>query len=140
MFRIKNRTASFLIILAVYILAFFVGLLVFKLSSNMHVLVSTFLADIAATLIVWGFGILFKNSSIYDPYWSLAPVIILPCWIIIKGISFSITDILFLVAIVVWGIRLTLNWARRGRDYPIRTGDIPCLKKGRLACGFLSIL
>ena len=113
MFRIKNRVASFLIILAVYILAFFVGLLVFKLSSNMHVLVSTFLADIAATLVVWGFGILFKNSSIYDPYWSLAPVIILPCWIIIKGISFSITDILFLVAIVVWGIRLTLNWARR---------------------------
>ena len=121
--------ASFLIVLAVYILAFFVGLLVFKLSSNMHVLVSTFLADIAATLVVWGFGILFKNSSIYDPYWSLAPVIILPCWIIIKRISFSITDILFLVAIVVWGIRLTLNWASRWKGLPHQDWRYAMLKE-----------
>lgn len=113
MFRIKNRTISFLIILVIYILAFFIGLLVFKLSSNIHVLVSIFLADIAATLVVWGFGILFANSSVYDPYWSVAPAIILSCWIIIKGISFSIADILFLIAILVWGIRLTLNWAIR---------------------------
>ena len=114
-FKIKNRTISFLIILVIYILAFLAGLLVFKLSSNMHVLVSIFLADIAATLVVWGFGILFSNSSVYDPYWSVAPLIILSCWIIIKGLSFSITDILFLIAIIVWGIRLTLNWAIRWR-------------------------
>jgi len=94
-------------------LAFSAGLLVFKLSSNMHVLVSTFLADIATTLVVWGFGILFSNSSIYDPYWSVAPVVILLCWIIIKGVSFSVIDILFLVAVIVWGIRLTINWAIR---------------------------
>jgi len=113
MFRIKNRTISFLIILVIYILAFFVGLLVFKLSSDLHVLVSTFLADIAATLVVWGFGILFANSSIYDPYWSVAPLIILPCWIIIKEFSFSVIDILFMVAIIIWGMRLTINWAIR---------------------------
>jgi len=114
-FKIKNRTISFLIILVIYILAFLAGLLIFKLSSNMHVLVSIFLADIAATLVVWGFGILFSNSSVYDPYWSVAPLIILSCWIIIKGLSFSIADILFLIAIIVWGIRLTLNWAIRWR-------------------------
>jgi len=111
--RIKNRTTSFLIVLAVYILAFSAGLLVFKLSSNMHVLLSTFLADIAATLVVWGFGILFGNSSIYDPYWSIAPLVILPCWAVIKEVSFSVIDILFMIAIAIWGIRLTLNWAIR---------------------------
>lgn len=112
-FRIKNRMTSYFIVLVVYILAFSAGLLIFKLSSDMHVLISTLLADIAATLIVWGFGILFANSSIYDPYWSVAPLIILPCWIMIKGVSFSVIDILFIIAIVIWGIRLTLNWAIR---------------------------
>jgi len=112
-FRIKNRMTSYLIVLAVYILAFSAGLLIFKLSSDMHVLISTLLADIAATLVVWGFGILFANSSIYDPYWSVAPLIILLSWIIIKGVSFSVIDILFMIAIAIWGIRLTLNWAIR---------------------------
>ena len=128
-FRIKNRMASFLIVLAVYILAFFVGLLVFKLSSNMHLLVSTFLADIVATFIVWIFGILFGNSSIYDPYWSVAPLIILPCWIIIKGTSFSVINILFLVAIIVWGIQLTLNWAIRWKGLHHQDWRYTMLKK-----------
>ncbi|MCJ7665887.1 MAG: DUF1295 domain-containing protein, partial [Actinobacteria bacterium] len=76
-------------------------------------LTSTLLADIAATLVVWGFGILFANSSIYDPYWSVAPLIILSYWIIIREVSFSVIDILFMAAIAIWGIRLTLNWAIR---------------------------
>ena len=121
--------ASFLIVFAVYVLAFFVGLLVFKLSSNMHLLVSTFLADIAATFIVWIFGILFGNSSIYDPYWSVAPLIILPCWIIIKGTSLTAIDILFLVAIIVWGIRLTLNWAIRWKGLHHQDWRYTMLKK-----------
>jgi steroid 5-alpha reductase family enzyme len=64
---------SYFIVLVVYILAFSAGLLIFKLSSDMHVLISTLL----------------------------------------KGVSFSVIDILFIIAIVIWGIRLTLNWAIR---------------------------
>ena len=111
--RVKSRIISFLLILAIYALAFFIGLFVFNLFNNMHVLVSFFLADIAATLVVWGFGILFANSSVYDPYWSVAPIVILAFWMTTRGISFTITDILFLVAIIVWAVRLTLNWAIR---------------------------
>src|SRR4030066_2143040 len=117
--RVKSRVTSFLLILAIYVLAFFIGLFVFNLFNNihvfnnMHVLVSFFLADIAATLVVWGFGILFANSSVYDPYWSVAPIVILAFWMTTRGISFTITDILFLVAIIVWAVRLTLNWAIR---------------------------
>lgn len=114
-FQINNRVVSLLIVLAICIIAFFAGLLVFKLTSGMHILVSTFLADIAATMIVWGFGILFLNSSVYDPYWSIAPVIIVPFWIMIEGTSLSITDILFILVITIWGIRLTLNWIMRWR-------------------------
>ena len=102
-----------MLILAIYTVALFAGLFVFNFLYNMHVLLSTFMADIAATLVVWGFGVSFGNSSMYDPYWSVAPIIFLPCWIMIKGVSFSIIDTLFLAAIIVWTVRLTLNWATR---------------------------
>jgi len=111
--RIKNRTASLLIVLAIYILAIFSGLLVIRLTPDMHPLVSMFLADVAATIIVWGFGVFFGNSSVYDPYWSIAPLVILPYWIMIKADSISAVEILFLAAVFIWGIRLTLNWIIR---------------------------
>jgi steroid 5-alpha reductase family enzyme len=112
-FRIKNRTVSFLIILAVYALAIFTAVIVFKLSSGMHLLMSTFLADIAATLVVWVSGVVFSNSSIYDPYWSVAPLVILLYWVISSEISLTAVNILFIAAAAIWGIRLTLNWAIR---------------------------
>lgn len=128
-FKIKNRPASFIIILAVYILAFFSGLAVFKLSSDMHLLISAFLADIAATIIVWLSGLLFDNSSIYDPYWSVAPLVILLFWIMTGTDSLSIVDILFLTAVTVWGIRLTLNWAIRWKGLHHQDWRYTMLKK-----------
>ena len=113
---IKTRIASFLIILTIYIVAFFIALFIFYLSKNLNILISSLLADIAATLVVWGFGVLFRNSSVYDPYWSVAPVVIIICWITIKIITFSVTDILLLAVIIIWAFRLTLNWAIRWKD------------------------
>jgi len=109
------RTVSFLIVLAVYLAAFFAGffaLILFKRFS-IHILVSFFLADIIATLVVWISGIIFNNSSVYDPYWSVAPVVIIFSWAAIKQVSFSSTDILIFAAIILWSIRLTYNWAIR---------------------------
>ncbi len=69
-----------------------------------------FLADVVATVVVWGFGIVFKNVSVYDPYWSVAPPVILSAWAIYKNV-FPVPVILLLVAVWYWGIRLTGNWA-----------------------------
>ncbi len=139
-YKINNRSVSILIVLAIYIIAFFIGLLVFRLSTDMHILISTFLADIAATIIVWGFGILFLNSSVYDPYWSIAPVVIVPFWMITKGISLSVTDILFIVVIVIWGIRLTLNWAMRWRGLQQQDWRYTMLKEKSPRLWFLTNL
>jgi steroid 5-alpha reductase family enzyme len=111
--KIKTRSVSFIIVLAVYVFSFFISFLVFNLFDNIHILISTLLADIAATLIVWIFGTMFGNSSLYDPYWSVAPLIIIPFWIVSAGISFSLFEILLFIAIFLWGIRLTINWANR---------------------------
>ena len=111
--KIKTRSVSFIIVLAIYIFSFFISFLVFNLFNNIHILLTSLLADIAATLVVWVFGIIFGNSSLYDPYWSVAPLIIIPFWILSAGITFSIFEILLFIAILLWGIRLTFNWAKR---------------------------
>ncbi len=113
MARIKKRIVSFLIILAIYIIAFFVSSLAIRLLDGMHLILSTLIANVLATIVVWAFGILFKNSSVYDPYWSVAPIMIILFWIIRAGSMWSMNDLLFFLAILLWGTRLTVNWAIR---------------------------
>ena len=68
-------------------------------------------ADVAATLVIFGFGTVFRNSSFYDPYWSVPPPILLLYW----GYDLVLTDprmgFLFLITLF-WSIRLTHNWMR----------------------------
>ncbi|MEX1378316.1 MAG: DUF1295 domain-containing protein [Eubacteriales bacterium] len=106
-----SRKTSILIIAVIYILAAFIGYLVHRLFEGMGLLMSVFLADVAATIVVWLFGVLLKNASVYDPYWSVAPIVILAFWLFQKGGSFAAADIMLAVAILVWGVRLTYNWA-----------------------------
>ena len=37
-------------------------------------------ASLAATVVVFAFSLMFRNSSLYDPYWSLAPLPIASFW------------------------------------------------------------
>ena len=113
--KLKTRLASFIIILSVYAISFFISFLIIKLFNNIHIILVTLLADIAATLFVWVLGIVFNNSSLYDPYWSVAPLVIIPFWIFSAETQFSISAILIMTAIFLWGIRLTVNWAKRWR-------------------------
>jgi steroid 5-alpha reductase family enzyme len=71
-------------------------------------------ADVAATLAVFAFSFAFRNSSFYDPYWSVAPLPIALYWALSSHVI--ATDVIRQVAVValvaVWGARLTSNWAR----------------------------
>ncbi|MCQ2400052.1 MAG: DUF1295 domain-containing protein, partial [Clostridia bacterium] len=49
------------------------------------------------------------NASVYDPYWSVQPPVIVTAFAIKYGVNLS--GVLMLVAIWFWGIRLTANWA-----------------------------
>lgn len=66
--------------------------------------------DVVATVVVFIFSIAFHNSSLYDPYWSVAPPLIALFWI--KNGFNQLAAYLMLFAILFWAIRLTLNWAR----------------------------
>lgn len=67
-------------------------------------------ADVLATVFVWWMGLVYKNVSVYDPYWSVAPPVMFTAWAFYKG-CFTLPVVLLLIAVWYWGIRLTGNWA-----------------------------
>ncbi len=103
----------------VYATAFVVAFLTFRFFRDEGILWATFAADVAATLVVWGSGLFFKNASLYDPYWSIVPVMVIPFWIMQKQTAVTATDILIVAAVFIWGVRLTANWVSgwRGMDH-----------------------
>lgn len=75
-------------------------------------LLQTFYADVMATVVIFFFSFWFRNASFYDPYWSVAPIVICIYWIVNAPVLHGTRDYLLLMAFLIWGIRLTLNWAR----------------------------
>jgi len=110
------KWCSVALITAVYVLAGVAGVLFFQLSNffqlstfNFQLYFVLFLADVLATLIVWAFGLLYENVSVYDPYWSVFPPVAFLLWAFHTGI-WTLPVILLLVASWYWGWRLTRNW------------------------------
>ena len=92
------------------------------------------LADLAATLVVFGFSVRRDNSSIYDPYWSLAPIPIAAFWASCAPTGPTVRASVVLVLVSVWGVRLTANWVARWRgleDEDFRYAEIRT-RTGRL--------
>ncbi len=85
-------------------------------------------ADLVCTLIVFAFSFFFRNTSIYDPYWSVLP----PLMAVYALESYDLRSLTVLGLTTVWAVRLTWNWIRRWkgmndidwryREYEKRTG------------------
>ncbi len=121
--RTYSKWCSIALITAIYLLAGVAAVLLFRtltcsaassnlspLTSNLSPLFALFLADVLATVIVWAFGLLYENVSVYDPYWSVFPPVAFLIWAFYTGV-WSLPVILLLVASWYWGWRLTRNWA-----------------------------
>lgn len=70
-------------------------------------------ADLVATVVVFGFSVRYDNSSLYDPYWSVAPLPIVLYWA--AAGTPGLLQLLLLALIALWGVRLTANWVARWR-------------------------
>lgn len=125
----KKRAVSFLITALIYVVAIIAAIIVFYYLKSLHLIISTLVADIVATLVVWLFGIILKNSSVYDPYWSVIPIAIALFWMIYTDTAIRIVEILFLAAFSIWGIRLTYNWIKRWRGLEHQDWRYTMLKK-----------
>jgi len=106
-----SRAASMAFIIIIYLAALCIGYIAYRLTQRSSILISFLAADVAATIFVWLVGVFFSNSSVYDPYWSVAPPFLLAGWLIIRGGKISFIDIALISAVLFWAIRLTYNWA-----------------------------
>ena len=110
-----GRLVSFIICIISYIIALGAAAgVLFGINGLVHPLLATLIADVAATLVIYIISTIFKNTSLYDPYWSVIPIIIIFYWIISIApvIGFKSSHIWIMVIVGVWGVRLTYNWAR----------------------------
>lgn len=104
----KNKITSLMIILVIYFIAAIVGYTIY-INLPFEFYFNLLIADISSTILIFIFSCIFKNASCYDAYWSVAPIVIISFYLISK--PFNIVRLLLSIAIIGWGIRLTINWA-----------------------------
>ncbi|GAA4672947.1 DUF1295 domain-containing protein [Gordonia humi] len=108
-----GRSASFVRVIVAYCLAFVAaGAWLTWGPDSGRLLLDTFIADVWATLVIFGFSRAFSNSSMYDAYWSVIPPALLIYWWAAGDAGIAAAHCWLLAMVVgVWAVRLTANWA-----------------------------
>lgn len=118
-----SKPASAAYLAVVYAAAAGIGWVVAQAASGLEHWLAVLLADLAATLFVFTMAVAANNTSVYDPYWSVAPFFIVFWWAAhgapsppIEGAAETGPDparfALAASAIGIWGLRLTANFLR----------------------------
>lgn len=111
-----SRTASIWLSLLIYVLAILVAVLTGRLFQDQHPLVMIGAGDLAATVLVFIFAMILNNSSAYDPYWSVKPIVIAVAYLFIFQMdSINIRQWLVIIGTTLYALRLTSNFYR---DWP----------------------
>jgi steroid 5-alpha reductase family enzyme len=112
----KNKVFSYAYVIFAYIVAIYVGKLTLEYAQTTSNLLDMFIADVLATAVIFIFSLGVQNSSMYDPYWSVIPLPIALYWMYLFPEGNQIRQILILVVILIWSLRLTINWIRSWPD------------------------
>jgi steroid 5-alpha reductase family enzyme len=110
-----SRTRGFVLVGLAYVAAFAAAWAVVWFMGPGHSKIATFAAaDAAATAVVFLWSLALDNSSVYDAYWSVAPMAIAPALAFGEGSAGApmARRIVVTALVVAWGARLTWNWAR----------------------------
>lgn len=121
--RLDRRRSRLLCLLAYFVAGFAAVTAAWLLNMDTSLGAGTFLglrsslwlaaaADLAATVVVFIFSAALDNSSVYDPYWSVAPVLLLVYWAIDTG-ALTTRQLIVIALVLIWAVRLTANWIRR---------------------------
>ena len=109
-----SKARSLVLVAGAYLLA--IGVAAVWLGwgpSTGRLLLDTLIADVLATLVVFGFSRYYRNSSFYDAYWSVIPPLLLLYWWSQAGPGVDRLRCALVAGVVVlWAIRLTFNWIR----------------------------
>ena len=104
----KSKNGSLFLVFIYYISSFYLAYLLIKnIDLNGWLLILAW--HIFATLIIFIFSNIHKNSSIYDPFWHVAPIPIV--FYTADQSTLPVMELyLVLSAFLFWSLRLTYNW------------------------------
>ena len=111
----QRKRGIFLFIIA-YSIAVGVAWLIIRALPEYNPIIKAAIADGAATVIIFLFSVIVNNSSMYDPYWSVAPPLIALYWFTAAGELVTIRLVFVFALVLFWGVRLTYNWAHQWTD------------------------
>ena len=106
---IKKKTPSIIFSFVLYTFAFIAAAVLYNRLIEAGPIKAMIAADVLATLIVWIAGLIVNNASTYDPYWSVAPPLIALGWVS-TSVGFNSASVLLVIALIIWSVRLTLNF------------------------------
>ena len=105
---IKDKRISQLLCISIYIVSFYLAYVLLPESINFIWLKIT-IWHVNATILIYLGSVLLKNSSLYDPFWSVAPVPIV-LYLSIQSENSILLKMLVVFPILLWAARLTRNW------------------------------
>lgn len=108
----KSLLKDYVLVTFSYLLALLLGIGTAYFFSELHFLWQVLIADFVATAVVFAFSYIYSNSSFYDPYWSVIPIIIALSMIFFAEPVTLRQGVVFIL-VAAWGLRLTFNWVRR---------------------------
>ena len=110
-----SRSAAFAVVTACYLVAGAAALITALLLRHHHPITVAFVADLVATVVIFALSMLLANSSLYDPYWSVAPPVVAVAWAAVApdhlGSGATAREVIVTVLVFLWAVRLTGNWA-----------------------------
>jgi steroid 5-alpha reductase family enzyme len=112
MIKTNSKITSSAIIAITYLAVFIAIYLLFPVLHFSHSMINVFVADVVATVLIFAVSVMFKNSSVYDAYWSVAPPIIVVYLIKLFPDGNETRQFVLLALVLFWGVRLTVNWWR----------------------------
>ena len=96
-----------------YLLALLISFRVTELIGILgNIWLKILIAHVIATIVIYVGSVIHNNSSLYDPFWSIAPVPIIIFLYTLSDINnlSTLNKILISAPIIFWSLRLTRNW------------------------------
>ena len=106
-----NKAGSILVNLLIYVIAILVVISTWAFLPDIHLLWKILIVDVIGTVLVFIFSVIFNNSSMYDPYWSVQPFVI-AVFLAWPLKDLNVLEMIVLFMVFLYSLRLTLNFYR----------------------------
>ena len=96
-------TKAYVLVLVSYVLALAAAWVTLQFVAEYHIMIQVLIADVVATIIIFAFSVVYKNSSFYDAYWSVIPVVIVGYLMSLQGDAELIRQLMLALVILLFG-------------------------------------